>query len=77
MLDEHVLNGGVGEVWIDRLAAEIGEGLEVLAEGGVALVLVGEDFVYAGGEFGNFGGELGDSILPVGDVGLLVFEEEL
>ena len=50
---------------------------EVFAEGGVALVFCGEDFVDAVGELGDFGGELGDGILPVGDVGLLVVEEEL
>jgi len=77
VLDEHVLDGGVGEVGIDGLAAEVGEGLEVLAEGGVALVFFGEDFVDTGGAFGDFGGELGDGILPVGDVGLFVVEEEL
>ena len=70
-------DGRVGEVGIDGLAAEVGEGLEVLAEGGVALVFFGEDFVDAGGEFGDFGGELSDGILPVGNVWLLVVEEEL
>ena len=77
MLDEHVLDGGIGEVGIDGLAAEVGEGLEVFAEGGVALVLGGEDFVDAVGEVRDFGGELGDRVFPVGDVGLLVVEEEL
>lgn len=76
MLDEHVADGVVGEVGVDGLAAELGEGLEVLAEAGVAVVLGEEDGLDGSGEVFDLGGELIDGILPVGDVGLLVFEEE-
>lgn len=76
MLDEHFADGIVGEVGVDGLAAEFGEGGEVFAEGGVLAELVFEDFGYAVGEVGDLGGELGNGIFPVDFVGLLVFEEE-
>jgi hypothetical protein len=75
MLDEHLADGVVGEVGVDGLAAEGGEGLEVLAEGGILLVFGFEDGGYATGEVGDFLGELGDGLFPVGDVGEFVTEE--
>jgi hypothetical protein len=55
----------------------VGEGLEVLAEGGILLVFGFEDFGDAAGEVGDLVGELGDGFFPVGDVGVAVVEEEL
>ena len=43
VLDEHLLDGGVAEVGVDGLAAEVGEGLELFAEVGVLFVLGFED----------------------------------
>jgi hypothetical protein len=77
MLDEHLADGVVGEVGVDGLAAELGEGLEVFAVGGVLRVLGFEDFGYAVGEVGDFFGELEDGLFPVDLVGLAVLEEEL
>ena len=77
MLDEHLADGVVGEVGIDGLAAEFGEGLEVLAEGGILLVLGFEDGGDAASEVGDLVGELGDGLFPVGDVGVAVVEEKV
>ena len=77
MLDEHLADGVVGEVGVDGLAAEFGEGLEVLAEGGILLVLGFEDGGDAASEVGDLVGELGDGLFPVGDVGVAVVEEKL
>ena len=77
MLDEHLSDGVVGEVGVDGLAAEFGEGKEVLAEGGVLLVFRFEDGGDAACEIGNLLGELGDGLFPVDLVGLTVLEEEV
>ena len=76
VLDEHLLDGGVGEARVDGLAAKFGEGGEAGAELRVFLVLGFENFGDAFGEFGSFFGELGDGYIPVDLVGLAVFEEE-
>ena len=54
MLDEHLADRGVGEVGVDGLAAEFGEGLKVFAEVGILLVFGFEDVGYAAGEVGDF-----------------------
>jgi hypothetical protein len=77
VLDEHFADGAVGAVGVDGLAAELGEGLEVFAEGGVLLVLGLKNVRDAGGKFGDFLCELGDGGLPIYLVGLAVLEEEL
>ena len=77
VLDEHFADGVVGEVGIDELTAEFGEGGEIFAEGGVLLELFFEDFGYAVGDVGDLLGELCDGVFPVDFVGLFVFEEEL
>lgn len=46
------------EVGVDRLAAELGEGGKVLAEGSVLFGLVLEDGSDAAGEVGDFSGNL-------------------
>ena len=77
VLDEHLLDGGVGEVGVDGLAAEVGEGLELCAEVGVLLVLGVEDGGDPEGEVGDLFRELEDGLFPVDLVGLAVVEEEL
>jgi hypothetical protein len=77
MLHKHVADAVVGEVGIDGLAAEFGERLEVFAESPVAIVLGQQQGLDGSGEVFYLGGELVDGVFPVGDVGLLMIEEEL
>jgi hypothetical protein len=76
MLNEHLADGIVGEVWVDGLAAEFGEGPEVLTEGGILLVLGFKDGGDAACKVGNLLSELGYSFFPIDLVGLAVLEEE-
>src|ERR1035441_5897428 len=68
VLDEHLADGVAIEVGDDGFAAEFGERLEILAEGGIPLVFGFEDGGDTPGEVGNLFGELGDGVFPVGDV---------
>jgi hypothetical protein len=77
VLDEHLLDGEVGEVGVDRLAAEVGEGLELFTEVGVLLVLGFEDFSDASGEVRDLLGELEDGFFPIDFVGQAMLEEVL
>ena len=77
VLHEHLADAVVGEVGVDGLAAEFGEGLKVFAEGGILLELAFEDPGYAFGEIGDLLGELDDGFFPVDLVRLFVLEEEL
>ena len=76
MLDQHLPYSVVVEVRINGLAAQLGEGIKVLAECGILFVLRFEDCRDAFGQLWNLLRELGDGLFPVGYVGQLVVEEE-
>ena len=77
MLDEHLADGVVGEVGVDGLAAERGEGLECFAEAGVTLQLCVERLDRTSCQFRNALRELPNCILPVRECWVGVVEEEL
>ena len=77
VLDEHLLNCGLGEVWIDRLTAflvEVGKGDRKLT---VGLPFLFNAFCQALSKFSHLVFELRDGLLPFGDFWRTVFKEGL
>ena len=68
VLDEHLLDGFVGEVGVDGLAAEGVEGIEALDEGGIGASLLLDILLDRLGELRDVVLEVGDGFVPLLDV---------
>jgi hypothetical protein len=75
VLDEHLLDGGVGEIGIDAAPGELRKVGKRLDETPVCFALLFDDFDEAAGEFGNAVPKLADGALPFGVRGRCVAEE--
>ena len=75
MLDEHLLDGGDGEIGIERLPAERNETLESFGELRVLLFFATDDVGHLLADLGEAILELGDGLFPLVERRGLILEE--
>jgi hypothetical protein len=77
VLDEHFLDGGVGEIGIDAAPGELRKVGKRLDEAPVGFALLFDDLNQAAGEFGDAVLKLADGALPFGVGGRYVYYTRL